>query len=547
MQNYHKYQPPRTKKPPTSHKRKQPKNDEQITYNSLKTKKTSELINMYKSIQRPNIPNCNLDFNFSKFDNLIHSLELQIENERELRRKETEEFNKKIMQYQTEPLIQYVTKNGTIQKQTLPKPQQGNKNKNNKHTNTITSRKKQYKIGSQFKRNLSSAALKKKQINKTLAIKHNNLNQRSEHAASKSLNKIINNTMNNIAIKKENNSNTNQTHLQTTNTFDSKVNHTQSSQRKVTISQHDQVFLNNEPTEQSPYNTYTNNNFIITNSPNVDIELAQKLIYNTNTNNNNQRDALTLKDLDPQSYAQYKNHPYSLNQIEEKVNTKITQMLMHPELYSKDASKSKIMKICKQYGISIPDHINEFVNVLIDDLLIELVYELQSIENYTEQNEHKQHFLNNVKDYFDYYQQNENDTNNIMNQIEHGNPLSPYEPLQKQEDNNEDRVNIDIMHPALNETNLNKDNILTLPNTRTYRVENGNELKCKCEKYAYDFLDYMRKSGSFYFPNIFKIYDEVIEEIAKEITEESLNYGIVEINKFLVKLAEDEIKNANKK
>jgi hypothetical protein len=308
------------------------------------------------------------------------------------------------------------------------------------------------------------------------------------------------------------------------------------------------VFLNNEPTEQSPYNTYTNNNFIITNSPNVDIELAQKLIYNTNnTNNNNQRDALTLKDLDPQSYAQYQNHPYSLNQIEEKVNTKITQMLMHPELYSKDASKSKIMTICKQYGISILDHINEFVNVLIDDLLIELVYELQSIENYTEQNEHKQHFLNNVKDYFDYYQQNENDTNNIMNQIEHGNPLSPYEPLQQQEDNNEDRVNIDIMHPALNETNLNKDNVLTLPNTRTYRVENGNELKCKCEKYAYDFLDYMRKSGSFYFPNIFQIYDEVIEEIAKEITEESLNYGIVEINKFLVKLAEDEIKNANNK
>ena len=220
---------------------------------------------------------------------------------------------------------------------------------------------------------------------------------------------------------------------------------------------------------------------------------------------------------------------------------------MHPELYSKDASKSKIMTICKQYGISIPDHINEFVNVLIDDLLIELVYELQSIENYTEQNENKQHFLNNVKDYFDYYQQNENDTNNIMNQIEHGNPLSPYEPLQKQEDNNEDRVNIDIMHPALNEANVNKDNVLTLPNTRTYRVENGNELKCKCEKYAYDFLDYMRKSGSFYFPNIFKIYDEVIEEIAKEITEESLNYGIVEINKFLVKLAEDEIKNANNK
>jgi hypothetical protein len=50
-----------------------------------------------------------------------------------------------------------------------------------------------------------------------------------------------------------------------------------------------------------------------------------------------------------------------------------------------------------------------------------------------------------------------------------------------------------------------------------------------------------------YFPNIFQIYDEVIEEIAKEITEESLNYGIVEINKFLVKLAEDEIKNANNK
>ena len=48
------------------------------------------------------------------------------------------------------------------------------------------------------------------------------------------------------------------------------------------------------------------------------------------------------------------------------------------------------------------------------------------------------------------------------------------------------------INEIINETNLNKDNVLTLPNTRTYRVENGNELKCKCEKYAYDFLDYMR-------------------------------------------------------
>ena len=56
------------------------------------------------------------------------------------------------------------------------------------------------------------------------------------------------------------------------------------------------------------------------------------------------------------------------------------------------------------------------------------------------------------------------------------------------------------------------------------------------------FLQYMKEKGSFYFENIFGIYDEVVKEISENELNDQLEFCMKQVNEFVSTLCKEETK-----
>ncbi len=100
--------------------------------------------------------------------------------------------------------------------------------------------------------------------------------------------------------------------------------------------------------------------------------------------------------------------------------------------------------------------------------------------------------------------------------------------------------------PLLNNINYNP-NIYNHPEqfyfNKRYITKIPHQLLYKTDNYSKSFYEYMKTTGSFYYPNIFSIYDTVVGELLQECLDHEMNYCLRQLDSFVTELYKDELMN----
>ena len=75
-----------------------------------------------------------------------------------------------------------------------------------------------------------------------------------------------------------------------------------------------------------------------------------------------------------------------------------------------------------------------------------------------------------------------------------------------------------------------------IQNQIKFIAEPNQELINKCNKSKNDFKKFMILKGSFFTNDIFKIYDDFVEEMSKSVIEQGLNFYIKQMEDFIKKI-----------
>ena len=157
------------------------------------------------------------------------------------------------------------------------------------------------------------------------------------------------------------------------------------------------------------------------------------------------------------------------NKLLEQEYNKISNQIIN-NVYAQKNNKNKIL--CKNNGKIIKNEIEPITNNIINDLLYELIDDLKNIEDAKKEKD-KKNIINNKK------------------------------------------------------TKKNKIII------KKFKANPNKNLIERCDLNRKKFYEHMKLKGSFLTNDIFKIYDEFVEEVSKEILEQSLNYCIEQMDNFI--------------
>lgn len=493
-------------------------------YKDKNDKGKDELIEKLKNLKKPKLKfdKSNLDFNFDKYETMVKALEEQIINERIQREKENKDYMQKLKEYN---ILMEANENPQLQKQA--------KRSKSAYRNVRSSRygrPQQYKIGSRFKRQLSQAATKvKRVINKAQPKKSNDeMIKEKAKLISKSLEKIID---------------------QSTSKYFDRIN--QNTQPKLTLpsQEHEIIPSNINKIELQKFednniqqannkdniikDTFSCNNFVVVPNTGIDLETANKLIneelINQKLSTKNKVEMISTMNNTVQNQTLPRLERTIQNLISKISKNNIISMPKNP----------KLSNAIKASGKTIHLHINEIISAIIEDLLFEQVYELQFIEDITSKREVKENFFQYINDFFKTYKEMEKYEKGIVSQLSSNNKLAPYESCTPQIK----EIPLDTKYLSQitsNNASTNNETVI-LKRIPPYRGVYNELLYRKCEIYRNDYLEYMKEKGSFYFDNIFGIYDEVVNETCNTLLTEQLEFCMKQVNDFVSNLAQEEV------
>lgn len=487
--------------------------------NPTKGKSTvnDELIKKLNSLKKPKIPEkVNLDFNFDKYETMIKALEEQIMNEKLQREKENRAYMERLKDYH-------------ISKEDNPIMTKQIKRSKSAYRHVRSSRygqqKKPFKINSKYHRQLSGVGSKVKQtINKAIPKQTNEeiIKEKAKRIA-KSLDKIIDSDCSND--KKS--------------TISNKTN-------KILPSNIDKISLQTFIDNQTNNNTqstqpiiiqdkFTCDNYVIVSGNGIDVNTANKVI----TEEKIHRQFEGKNNIEMLNAINKEINNQQLPQLESKVR-EVIQKITKNNMITLPNNK-RLQSAIKSSGKTIQLHINEIIPSIIDDLLLEQVYELQFIEDISMKNQQKNNFIQYINDFFKSYKEMELYEKDIMSQLSSQNKLAPYESCTVQ--NKPIPLDTKYLNQITsNNASTNNETIIARP-IPSYRTVPNEILNKKCEIYKDDFLEYMKAKGSFYFENIFGIYDEVVNEIAEKELNEQLEFCTKQVNEFVSTLCKEETIN----
>ena len=97
-------------------------------------------------------------------------------------------------------------------------------------------------------------------------------------------------------------------------------------------------------------------------------------------------------------------------------------------------------------------------------------------------------------------------------------------------------------YAAMNNNNIT--NEISSGNTKTYYVPNFHKILPKiCEDYKSDYNDYLKTTGAFFIPNVFLLYDEVVNRLTNEIFEECFLKSLKELDDMAINIVQKEVEN----
>lgn len=100
-----------------------------------------------------------------------------------------------------------------------------------------------------------------------------------------------------------------------------------------------------------------------------------------------------------------------------------------------------------------------------------------------------------------------------------------------------------MSHLITNDYNLNYNNINDT-NKKTYYVAKLHKnLPEICEKYKKEYDDYMKTTGVFFVPNVFLLYEDVVNKLTNEIFEECVSKSLKELDEMALNLVKSEVEN----
>jgi hypothetical protein len=492
----------------------------------------------------PNVKN-NLDFDFTEYEQVIKSLEQEIEKERRMR---------------TEVNMKYVHKMKELE-QAKVKALIGNDKPVNKRTS---------KVINTYSANRSKSTIKnsrfKNALNKTIDIIQSGMPKerrprscevidKQVKSSALAIKQVVDKSFNNLykeIIRK------NQHLITKSGRSDAKSRRTPKEHEKnKQISPRDNENITSYPMQSNtnlsinPMSINTNilsspaanSRFILLNSSNVENKMLQDVINQKNLDKFNSLDKLQMISSLNQEINHYnKGLPQLINKVEsaiEKINT--TNYLsknIHPI----------IEMASKHTGSTVHLHIEELVEYIINDLLIENVLELQFIEEQHDKQNNKQQFAGFLSDYYKNFELIKNIEIEVSKKLTTKNYNIKTNIIQTKPDRKEIiiyRNPFEVGEPGISAYNPNivANREIFEKYKGTYKAKSHYDLILKCEGYKKNYLEFMKTTGAFYFPNIFHLYDEVVDDLLRELMDEQLSYCARQIDNLATDLFKDEIIN----
>lgn len=494
-------------------------------YKPISNKELFEQMKLVNNKPNINYSKCNLDFDFSHYDAIIKSLQDEINKERKMRTDVNMKYLEKMQEIEEmqiekkfPPKLMNKVKHNKRAKSALKiyqprrkafahlrkvKPiRNGKKNKsksksNSKRSKSLNNKNKQVQVPLQeMLQSINGNDNKPKNINQFF----------SELEVKK--NKIVRDFLSSNSIT----SSSNIPKSQTTTPSKTKYNPNKA--------------FNNNNNEQRPIEEHILNEILIDETTQQQQHLNKyQLIAHINNS------------LDKYSKA----FPIVINNITEAID-KITKINIF------DESTHPIIKMAsKTTSQQIQNNIESLTENIIDDLLLELVYDLSYIEERTNHKYEQQKFSDYITSYATNIQNIRKEENEIMNKLSKSQKY-PFTYNSTRDDNvvkhqqqQQHQLPVRSLDPFINDDDddyVNESKIF-------YSTAVHPRLLNNVEEYSKQFEQMMKLSGQFYFPNVFGVYDKVVDELTMQILSETVDDCVHDFDDVIYNIYKDEVVKAS--
>lgn len=524
-----------------------------MIYEKLQSSNTNDLRQLLDTIPKPNIKytQCNLDFNFSKYDEMIKALEEQINNERKLREEDNHKYWQMIKEHKG---IDSGNNNPQRARST-------NKTFNNTNKQSSINRNR-----NKIKRAKSGNL---RYLNKHMAEEERFRNQNRQFAKSveKIIDRDVNSLCRDLSIKESRikrntyfpNSNKRWRKGKRTK---NRYSYASPPRRHITT-----IPRPNDSQKQNTNQMNTSSNIRNYNANNIN---QQKPPQVQNPDNNNSKQANIISSIENQirnevlqAEQRFSNEKINKFELLNKVNNSIDNyskcfpiildqvnnaIEKIKEVNVNDDKTHPLIKMAsKSAGHMIANHIDEIINMMLTDLLIELIFDLEIIENIKLKKVDKANFVHFISNYYgniqqmrsieDYALQKVSDNKNVVTSNKTAFNINSNNNINSNQINN-------YSCNTVNDNNIcNQIDIVNRKLPRGY-MTNIPEAKIKnCEKYKKEYNEYIKLKGSLYYPNIYEIYDQVVNEETSRVLNEELDYCLKQVDDFVNELYKEEVLN----
>ena len=479
------------------------------------SKANKEQLLQMLNIPKPKINSkLNLDFDFSKYEKIIKTLEDQIQYERDLRKETNIKYLQKIKEYEDLNSGKKFNNTNTLNKRSKS-AYHYNKNKNVRNNKRIN----------KFKRNIPG--INKKQIN--------NMSHRVKSVIHKSLKKTKEEEFRDDARKMA------------------------KSAIKIIDKDFERIYNNltnkNDNLNKTFSKSYNNNKLypIENNTYYRTINIQNKYQINNQINDENSDENVNLKTLSDENKNQFENN-YN-NNISQTENQKYNMLNQENNIVNQDTNTNNILEnkieskkqtrniLFKNAELILKTtNRDNIIKEIINDLLTELVYELQFIEEQKEKKEAQNIDKNNFRIFLKEYYKNVKDMENLEKEVlsklsNKTNSLTPYKSVTI---NLYDNNNEEILNPF--DENYKENPLIKKENSNIIILYNYPKVILKAENYAKKFKEYKIAKEPFYSSNnIFNIYDDIVNELTFNIFNEECDYCLKEVDNFVDELYKEEV------
>ena len=497
-------------------------------YKPISNKELFEQMKLVNNKPNINYSKCNLDFDFSHYDAIIKSLQDEINKERKMR---------------ADVNMKYLEKMQEIEEMQIEKkfpPKLMNKVKHNKRAKSTL---KIYQP-----RRKAFAHLRK--VKPIRSGKKNKSKSKSNSKRSKSLNnknKQVQVPLQEM-LQSINGNNGNDNKPKDMNKFFSELEVKKNKIVRDFLSSNSITSSSNIPKQQTTkYNTNiainNNKNSIALNNNNnneqrpIEEHILNEILLDETTQQQQHLNKYQLVAHINNSLDKYsKAFPIVINNITEAID-KITKINIF------DESTHPIIKMAsKTTSQQIQNNIESLTENIIDDLLLELVYDLSYIEERTNHKYEQQKFSDYISSYATNIQNIRKEENEIMNKLSKSQKY-PF-TYNSTRDNNvveqQQQLPVRSLDPFIND-----DDDYVSESKIFYSTAVHPKLLNTVEEYSKQFEQMMKLSGQFYFPNVFAVYDKVVDELTMQILSETVDDCVHDFDDVIYNIYKDEVVKAS--